>query len=69
MSKIKIIEKPFGKKRFMVFFGKKQMDAFSSKEAANDYASMYLVPPYTMDQNKWFTQGNKPSKIDLTPRQ
>lgn len=55
MSKIKIIEKPFGKKRFMVFFGKKQMDTFSTKEAANDYASMYLVPPYTMDSNKWFT--------------
>lgn len=38
MNKIKIIEKPFGKKRFMVLFGKKRMDTFSTKEAANDYA-------------------------------
>ena len=69
MSKIKIIEKPFGKKKFLVLFGKKQMDTFSTKEAANDYASMYLVPPYTMDSNKWFTQGNNPAKIDSATKQ
>lgn len=55
MSKIKIIERPYGKKRYYVYFGKQLMDRFSSKENANHYASMYLVPPYSLDTNKWYS--------------
>lgn len=61
MSKIKIIERPYGKKRYCVYFGKQLMSAtvvanrFSSKENANHYASMYLVPQYTVESNKWYS--------------
>jgi hypothetical protein len=55
MSKIKIIERPYGKKRYCVYFGKQLMDRFSSKENANHYAAIYLAPPYTVEANKWYS--------------
>lgn len=54
MSKIKIITRPYGNKKFLVYFGKQLMDKFSTKEKANEYAQMYLSPPYTIGRNKWY---------------
>lgn len=55
-KKLSIIEREYGKKRFVVFYAREKLAAFSTKEAANEYASMYLVPPYTMQSNVWYTK-------------
>jgi len=55
-KKLSIIEREYGKKRFVVFYARQKLDAFSTKEAANEYAQMYLVPPYTMQSNIWYTK-------------
>lgn len=52
-KKLILIERPYGNKRFVVFYGKEKLAQFSSKQLANDFASMYLVPPYTMQANVW----------------
>jgi hypothetical protein len=42
------------KKPFRVFYGKEKLAEFSTKELANDFASIYFVPPYTMQANIWY---------------
>lgn len=53
-KKLILVERPYGKKRYLVYYGKEKLAQFSSKESANDFASMYLVPPYTMQSNVWY---------------
>lgn len=53
MSKITVIELPHGKRRFMVKFKKERLGTFSTEALANECAAMYLVPPYTMNENRW----------------
>lgn len=53
MTKLKLIEKPYGKKRFAIFYKREKLAEFSTKESANKFAEIYLVPPYTMQANVW----------------
>lgn len=53
--KIRVIESKYkSKKPFMVYYGKEKLEQFTTKQLANDFASMYLVPPYTMQTNVWY---------------
>ena len=53
--RIRICEmKSKSKKPFRVFFRKEKLAEFSTKKSAEDFASMYLVPPYTMQSNVWY---------------
>lgn len=55
--KIRICEMKYkSKKPFRVFYGKEKLAEFSTKELANEYAQMCLVPPYTMQSNVWYTK-------------
>lgn len=49
MTKLKLIEKSYGKKRFAVFYKREKLAEFSTKESANAFAEIYLVPPYNMN--------------------
>lgn len=53
-KKLIVIERQHGKKKFLVFYGKEKLAQFSTKELANDFASIYFVPPYTMQSNVWY---------------
>lgn len=54
--KIRVLESKYkSKKPFMVYYGKEKLAQFSSKQSANDFASMYMVPPYTMQGNVWYS--------------
>lgn len=54
--KIRVLQSKYkSKKPFLVYYGKEKLAQFSSKELANDFASMYLVPPYTMQTNVWYS--------------
>jgi len=55
-KKLILVERPYGKKRFVVYYGKEKLAQFSSKQSADDFASMYLVPPYTMQSNVWYSK-------------
>lgn len=53
--KIRVLESKYKSKRpFMVYYGKEKLAQFSSKDLANNFASMYLVPPHTMQTNVWY---------------
>lgn len=53
--KIRICEMNYkSKKPFRVYFGKEKLAEFSTKELANDFVSIYLVPPCTMQSNVWY---------------
>lgn len=52
-KKLIVIERGHGKKKFLVFYGKEKLAQFSTKELANEFASIYFVPPYTMQSNLW----------------
>lgn len=54
MSRITIVELPYGKRRWMVKFKKEILGTFSTKVLANECATIYLVPPYTTNKNKWY---------------
>lgn len=49
MGKLRLIEKPYGKKRFAIFYKREKLAEFSTKESANAFAEIYLVPPYNMN--------------------
>lgn len=49
MTQLKLIEKSYGKKRFAIFYKREKLDEFSTKESANKFAEIYLVPPYNMN--------------------
>ena len=49
MTKLKLIEKPYGKKRFAIFYKREKLSEFSTIESANAFAEIYLVPPYNMN--------------------
>lgn len=52
--KIRICEMKYkSKKPFRVFYGKEKLAQFSTKELANEFASIYFVPPYTTQSNVW----------------
>lgn len=53
-KKLIVIECEYRKKKFLVFYGKEKLAEFSTKELANDFASIYFVPPYTMQSNVWY---------------
>jgi len=42
------------KKPFRVFYGKEKLAEFSTKQNAEEFASMYFVPPYTSQTNRWY---------------
>jgi hypothetical protein len=53
--KIRICEMKYkSKKPFRVYYGKERLAEFSTKQSAEEFASMYLVPPYTMQSNVWY---------------
>ena len=48
--KIRICEMKYkSKKPFRVYYGKEKLAEFSTKESANAFAEIYLVPPYNMN--------------------
>ena len=49
MTKLKLIEKLYGKKRFAIFYKREKLAEFSTRESANAFAEIYLVPPYNMN--------------------
>lgn len=51
---LRIVERQYGKNRFLVLYGKEKLYEGRTKEHANDFASMYFVPPYTMQTNVWY---------------
>lgn len=51
---LRIVERRYGKNRFLVLYGKEKLYEGRTKEHANYFASMYLVPPYTMQTNLWY---------------
>lgn len=52
--KIRICEmKHRSKHPFRVFYGKEKLAQFSTKQSAEEFAKMYMVPPYTMQSNIW----------------
>lgn len=53
--KIRICEMTYkSKKPFRVFYGKEKIAEFSTRQNAEEFAKMYLVPPYTMQTNVWY---------------
>lgn len=53
--KIRIFEMKLpSKKPFRVFYGKEKLAEFSTRQNAEEFASMYLVPPYTSHTNRWY---------------
>lgn len=54
MKKLKIIEVKHRQRPYWVLYGKENLGQFSTKELANDFAKIYLVPPYTMQANVWY---------------
>lgn len=54
--KIRVLQSKYNSgKPFMVYYGKEKLAQFSTKQSAHDFASMYLVPPYTMQTNVWYS--------------
>lgn len=49
MTKLKLLEKPYGKKRFAIFYKREKLAEFSTRDSANKFAEIYLVPPYSMN--------------------
>lgn len=53
--KIRVLQSKYkSKKPFIVFYGKEKLAQFSTKQFAEEYASMYFVPPYTSQANVWY---------------
>lgn len=42
------------KKPFRVFYGKEKLAEFSTRQSEEEFAKIYLVPPYTMQTNMWY---------------
>lgn len=49
MTKLILVERKRGKKRFAIFYKREKLAEFSTKESANKFAEIYLVPPYNMN--------------------
>lgn len=54
--KIRICQMTYpSKKPFRVFYGKEKLGEFSTRQNAEEFAKIYLVPPYTMQTNVWYS--------------